>query len=1012
MLPRGIRGRLFLLIGAVALPVVMLLGVFYYQRYEARRQDTLNDEIDLAIGVANTFNVYIEGVRSHMEAIGHGIQTLEPFTQQKANHLMTLAVSDYPAIRNVSWLSPKAEVVASSDSRFVGAILHRDYIQQVADGRPWALGNIQPRGATTDAPTIGLAVGIHDQTGRLVGIMLAGIEPSRLGELMLAEKRPKDASYALFDRDGVLIYRYPEGPLTWQQRLDWKSQDSMLQQAISTGQPHSGIDDLPMSKGYWIAARVPVPDSGYIAGAAQSVATAMAGINRDFTRDTVLVGLVLLLAFAAALVVSTTITRPIVRLESDARAVRGGTIVRRRDPLATAEVAELRGTLERLVDDLLERAAVLRRYQLLATHNSDILLFIRREDGRIIEANAAAQAAYGYSRDELLAMTIYDLRASRTTGLPVAEQIPLQADEAGALFETVHRRRDGREFPAEVSSRGTIIDGQWTVVSIIRDITDRKRAEEQLRDAALFPEENPFPVLRIDAEGRLLYANPASAILKSWRCEEGGLVPPKIRRLTGIALETGQRQEWMTICEGRNISFIFSPVVARRTVNVYGRDVTDIKQAERQLREYSRQLEQRVRERTAQLRVRADQLRMLTGELTLAEQRERRRLARVLHDHLQQLLAAAKYRLAIVRKCKDESVRESAGEVDRLLAEAVAASRSLTAELSPPILHEAGLVPALHWLARWMADRHGLAVKVQTDGDHSSFADDVKVLLFESVRELLFNVVKHAQVSEATVQVRATPAPGQSPLPDGGQGVPDVAPHGPIATPEYIQIIVSDRGVGFDSGLIRPGGSTGALGGFGLFSIRERLELMGGRMDIDSRPGRGSRFTLTAPLRAMSHAIETGPGDLAPASTPPPRPLPQPTGTPSGRIRVLLADDHAVMREGLVRLLEQEPDIDVIGEAADGQEAVDLAGQLLADVVLMDLSMPRLNGVDATRAIHARMPHVRIIGLSMFEEADQAQAMIDAGATSYCTKSCPASELLTTIRAAVSGKAENAACVS
>ena len=126
-------------------------------------------------------------------------------------------------------------------------------------------------------------------------------------------------------------------------------------------------------------------------------------------------------------------------------------------------------------------------------------------------------------------------------------------------------------------------------------------------------------------------------------------------------------------------------------------------------------------------------------------------------------------------------------------------------------------------------------------------------------------------------------------------------------------------------------------------------------------------------------------------------------------IRVLLADDHAVMREGLVRLLEQELDIHVIGEAADGQEAVDLAGQLLADVVLMDLNMPRLNGIDATRALHARMPNVRIIGLSMYEEADQAQAMIQAGAACYCTKSCPASELLAAIRSAVGAEADSPA---
>jgi DNA-binding NarL/FixJ family response regulator len=119
-------------------------------------------------------------------------------------------------------------------------------------------------------------------------------------------------------------------------------------------------------------------------------------------------------------------------------------------------------------------------------------------------------------------------------------------------------------------------------------------------------------------------------------------------------------------------------------------------------------------------------------------------------------------------------------------------------------------------------------------------------------------------------------------------------------------------------------------------------------------------------------------------------------GTP---IRVLLADDHAVVREGLARLLGGEPDIEIVGQAADGQEAVELAARLLPDIVLMDMSMPRLNGVEATRAIRNENPDIRVIGLSMFEESDRAQALRDAGAVGYLTKSGPPRELLQAIRA-------------
>ena len=119
---------------------------------------------------------------------------------------------------------------------------------------------------------------------------------------------------------------------------------------------------------------------------------------------------------------------------------------------------------------------------------------------------------------------------------------------------------------------------------------------------------------------------------------------------------------------------------------------------------------------------------------------------------------------------------------------------------------------------------------------------------------------------------------------------------------------------------------------------------------------------------------------------------------PGAQIRVMLVDDHAVMRQGLARLLSAVPDIQVVGEAADGLEAVNMAQAIAPDVVLMDLSLPKVNGIDATRMIHSSRPDIRIIGLSMFEEPHQAQAMIDAGAVAYLTKSGPAESLIAAIR--------------
>jgi DNA-binding NarL/FixJ family response regulator len=118
----------------------------------------------------------------------------------------------------------------------------------------------------------------------------------------------------------------------------------------------------------------------------------------------------------------------------------------------------------------------------------------------------------------------------------------------------------------------------------------------------------------------------------------------------------------------------------------------------------------------------------------------------------------------------------------------------------------------------------------------------------------------------------------------------------------------------------------------------------------------------------------------------------------TAKIRVLLADDHAVMREGLARLLGEHRDIEIVGQATHGLEAVQLTSKLQPDVILMDVSMPHMNGIEATRAIHQEFAQIRIIGLSMFEEPEQAQAMREAGAMVYLTKSGPSAELLKAIR--------------
>jgi PAS domain S-box-containing protein len=235
----------------------------------------------------------------------------------------------------------------------------------------------------------------------------------------------------------------------------------------------------------------------------------------------------------------------------------------------------------------------LRRYELLIAHSRDIILFVRREDGRILEANAAATQAYGYSREELLTLTIHDLRADDTKNL-TADQMA-EADARGILFDTVHRRKDGGTFPVEVSSQGATIDGTRTLISIIRDITKRRATEAKLLSLARYPEVNPNPILRASDKGTLLYANqPAYAMMEpmGWR-EELPLPESLLIPIRDVLNEDRCREIELTCQLGKVWSLTLLPNVGEKHVTLYARDITAQKQAERALRES----ETRVREK-------------------------------------------------------------------------------------------------------------------------------------------------------------------------------------------------------------------------------------------------------------------------------------------------------------------------------------------------------------------------------------------------------------------------------
>lgn len=231
------------------------------------------------------------------------------------------------------------------------------------------------------------------------------------------------------------------------------------------------------------------------------------------------------------------------------------------------------------------------------------------------------------------------------------------------------------------------------------------------------------------------------------------------------------------------------------------RDVTEQKEAENKLLEYQ------------------DRLRSLSSQLALVEDRQRQQLATAIHDGLAQQLFGVRAQVTLLKyPDKLDDYQAVVTETLRILDETMKEARNLSFELFPPVLHEVGLEAALSWLAHQFKLRTGLPCTVSVEGEGEELPDDLRAMAYQSVRELLNNVYKHAEATEVAISLNHVP--------------------------EYLTILVDDNGVGFE---ISPDHTPriSEATGFGLFSIRERLRSVGGRMLVDSRPGKGCRVFLS-----------------------------------------------------------------------------------------------------------------------------------------------------------------------
>jgi PAS domain S-box-containing protein len=544
----------------------------------------------------------------------------------------------------------------------------------------------------------------------------------------------------------------------------------------------------------------------------------------------------------------------------------------------------------------------------------------------------------------------------------------------GTIVWIQSRGRADRDADGHVT-RLTGLDLDFNQYRQTEEAVQARREEERDRALRLLLETSTQGIVSVDAQGLIVTANRAFETMFGWGPEEligrsvESLMPapfrdahtrhraayfgaPRSQSMGAGRQLIGQRKDGST----------FPIEVGLNHVSIAGLGhafafVTDSTERQRAAAA--------LQERTSELEHRTLQLSQMASDLTLAEQHAREQIAKTLHDGLQQLLVIVS--LNLEQQVKRET--EAGGASDLMvgakqhLDEAIAAARSLSFELSPPVLHQSNLPVALTWLANWTRQKYGLDVQVTVDPRADSTRKDVRTLLFESVRELLFNVVKHAQVDRVAL---------------------DLALDG-----DRLCITVADEGVGFDPAALDRR-SKDSVVAWGLFSIRERVTLLGGRLEIDSAPGRGTKFRLVAPLGApLSAAADADAASRVPVARTPDAGLP-----PFEPLRILIADDHAAVRQAMREILQERPELALVGDAANGIEAIACAHTLRPDVILMDVSMPLMDGIEATRRLRLELPSLEILGLSMQPRPPGPHAIEEAGAAGYFVKGVDTKRLI------------------
>jgi len=562
-------------------------------------------------------------------------------------------------------------------------------------------------------------------------------------------------------------------------------------------------------------------------------------------------------------------------------------------------------------------------------------------DGHIIDINQIGCEQLSYSKNEMLGMHLSGFTSPENTN-KIEDRMELIKRRGNITFDSHRIRKNGSDFPVEVNCTYVQLKGQPVFVSISRDMTERKKAEMLLAES--------------EKQHRTLFKNMLDGYVECKLLFENGTpqdffiinANDQVEKLTGLKNIVGKKVREVIPGIRESNSELFEAGIRVALGGQTEKLETHLESLAiwLSLAVYSNAKEQIVvvfqniteRKRTEQEMIVLNNLLMhevdkrtadlaeLSAHVQEVAEKERVNLARELHDELGSNMAVAIMNVDRLKETvSDPNLLNELTSLKDLLKSATNSMRSVVSQLYPTGLDSLGIIPAIKWLVQTYEKHAGLDIELLLPKENILMEQTVELAAYRITQECLTNIAKHADASKVKVEVKTVN--------------------------DFLDLRIHDDGVGLPDDI--------KTGGHGIFGMIERARFLGGSMEITNN-SKGTTAHLSLPLAAEK---------------------------PKNLKRVLIVDDHAIIRDALRQLLSREAtDFSVEGEAVDGMVALQMAIEEEWDIILLDITLPKLNGIQVLEAIMAAKPKQPVIMLSSNPEQEYGEIARSKGAACYIEK--------------------------